>query len=347
MGARDTARLPTLGTMTYDRPMFATLHGAYPATDPDEVVDRDVESLVRRVLDDQRDAGLGLLTDGGVRTDDAGATILARLGGSSRPVRAAPLTVDSWIRTADAASGVPVKQCLPGPYTLGRRFAPTKTRRHDLTMILADALAGELADLAAAGCPFIQIDEGAAVSIGVDTDERTRFVEAQDRLLAGLERRGTPGRPHLSLAIVGGSADAAEPETIFAPEYDSYLFDLIDGPDNWRLITRAPADRGIVLGVVDRTSAVDGPELILWAVGYAASSGGRGESRVGIATAGSLAGLSRADARRKIDLLGSVVKLIDRRHVEPIAASLDPRAVDSRSATLGRWTPPPERRPGG
>ncbi len=131
------------------------------------------------------------------------------------------------------------------------------------------------------------------------------------------------------------------------PEYDSYLFDLIDGPDNWRLITRAPADRGIVLGVVDGTSAVDGPELILWAVGYAASSGGRGESRVGIATAGSLAGISRADARRKIDLLGSVVKLIDRRHVEPIAASLDPRAVDSRSATLGRWTPPPERRPGG
>ncbi len=58
--------------MTYDRPMFATLGGAYPATDPGDVVDRDVESLVRRVLDDQREAGLGLLTDGGVRTDDAG-----------------------------------------------------------------------------------------------------------------------------------------------------------------------------------------------------------------------------------------------------------------------------------
>ena len=333
--------------MTYDRPMFATLHGAYPATDPGAVVDRDVESLVRRVLDDQQDAGLGLLTDGGVRTDDAGATILAGLGGPSRLTRNGPLTVDAWLRTAAAVPGVPVKQSLPGPYTLGRRFAPTEQRRRDLTMILADALAAELADLAAAGCPFIQIDEDAAVSIGLDADERICFVEAQERLLAGLGPRGTPGRPHTSLAIAGGNADAAGPETVFAPAYDSYLFDLIDGPDNWRLITRAPADRGIVLGVVDRTTAVDGPELILWAVGYAASSGDRGESRVGIATSSSLAGLSRADARRKIDLLGSVVKLIERRHVEPIAASLDPRAIDSRSGTLGRWTPPPERRTGG
>ena len=113
------------------------------------------------------------------------------------------------------------------------------------------------------------------------------------------------------------------------------------------MITRAPPDRGIVLGVVDPGEAVTDAAVIVWAIGYAASSGDRGETRVGIATSGSLAALSRAEARRKIDLLGTVVGLIDRRHVEPIAASLDPRAVDSRSAALGRWTPPAERRPGG
>jgi Cobalamin-independent synthase, Catalytic domain len=332
-------------TMAYDRPMFATLHGTYPATDPGEQA-ADVESLIRRVLDDQREAGLGLLTDGGLRSGDPGALVLADLGGPDRPTRRGPLTVDAWIRTADAASGLPVKQCLPGPYTLGRRFAPTEDGRRDLTIALADALAAELADLAAAGCPFIQVDEDAAVSIGPDPTEQSRFVEAQARLLAGLEARGAPGRPHASLAIVGGSADAAGPETIFAPAYDSYLFDLVDGPDNWRLITRAPADRGIVLGVVGPGDAVTDAAVIVWAVGYAASNGNRGETRVGIATSGSLAALSRTDARRKIDLLGTVVGLIDRRHVEPIAASLDPRAVDSRSATLGRWTPPADRRPG-
>lgn len=332
--------------MAYDRPMFATLHGAYPASDPGDDA-ADVETLVRRVLDDQQAAGLGLLTDGGLRSGDPGATILAQLGGPGRPARDGPLTVDAWLRTADAASGVPVKQCLPGPYSLGRRFAPTERRRRDLTIALAEALAGELVDLAAAGCPFIQIDEEAAVSVGTDEGERTRFLEAQDRLLAGLEPRGTPGRPHVSLAIVGGSADTAGPETVFSPAYDSYLFDLIDGPDNWRLITRAPPDRGIVLGVVDPGEAVTDAAVIVWAIGYAASSGDRGETRVGIATSGSLAALSRAEARRKIDLLGTVVGLIDRRHVEPIAASLDPRAVDSRSAALGRWTPPAERRPGG
>ena len=325
--------------MAYDRPVFATLHGAYPATDPDEVTGADLETLVGRVLDDQLQAGLGLLTDGGLRWPDPGAAVVGLLGGPERVVRAAPLSVDGWLLTAEAAAGTPVKQCLPGPYTLGRRFVRAEAGRRDLTVRLAEALAGELIDLGAAGCPFIQVDEDGATAIGLDETERALFVEAQDRLLAGVGPPGTAGRPHLSLAIVGGDADAAGPETIFAARYDSHLFDLIAGPENWRLITRAPAERGIVLGVVDRTAVVDGPEVVLWAIGYASSSQRRGETRVGISTAGSLAGLSREEARRKIDLLGSVVRLVERRDVEPIAAAIDPRAVDSRSAALGHWTP--------
>ena len=142
----------------------------------------------------------------------------------------------------------------------------------------------------------------------------------------------------MSLAIVGGSADAAGPETIFGPAYDSYLFDLIAGPDNWRLITPAPPERGIVLGVVwPDEPTLDDRSTIVWAVGYAAS-GGRGEARIGIAPSGSLAGIPIEAARAKIGLLGEVVGLIDERRAEPIAASLDPRAVDARSAALGRWT---------
>ena len=200
-----------------------------------------------------------------------------------------------------------------------------------------------MVDLAEAGCPFIQVDEDDATQIGDDDAERALFVETHGRVLAGLDPPGSAGRPHVSLAISGGNADAAGPETIFAPAYDSHLFDLIAGPDNWRLITRAPAERGIVLGVVDASGLVNDPAVIVWAVGYAASTQARGEQRVGIAPAGSLAGLSRVAARRKIELLGEVVRIVDRRGEVPIAASLDPRAVDIRSAALGRWTPPPER----
>ncbi len=319
--------------------MFATLAGGYPATDPGSPSDRPVDELVRVVLAEQAEAGLALLTDGSLRWPDPVDAIGRRLlGGDGVPRRDRPLTVAAWTFAADAAAGVPVKQCLPGPYSLGRRFAERESERADLTRAFADALAVELVDLADGGCPFIQVDEPAAVLIGADPAEQTLFREVQARLLDGLGP--TRDRPHLSLAITGGNADLAGGATIFAAPYDSHLFDLIAGPDNWRLVTVAPAERGIVLGVADAHSPiVDEREIIIWAVGYAAASRGRGEVRIGIASSGSLAGVPRAAARAKIDRLGEVVKLVDRRGEEPIAASLDPRAVDTRSAALGHWTP--------
>ena len=326
--------------------MFATLAGGYPATDPGSPPDRPVDELVRAVLAEQAEAGLALLTDGSVRWPDPLEAIGRML---LRPDRAGhrrdgPLTVDAWTFAADAADGVPVKQCLPGPYSLGRRFAEGEAVRADLTRAFADALAVELVDLAAAGCPFIQVDEPAAVSIGSDPGEQTLFREAQARLLDGLGP--TEARPHLSLAITGGNADLAGGATIFAAPYDSHLFDLIAGPDNWRLVTVAPAERGIVLGVADaRSPVVDEREVIVWAVGYGAASRGRGEARIGIAPSDSMVGLPRAAARAKIDRLGEIVRLVDRRAEEPIAAALDPRAVDLRSSALGGWTPRGARYP--
>ncbi len=318
--------------------MFATLAGGYPAPVPFDPAGTGVDDAVRAVLDDQVEAGLGLLTDGSLRWPDplraVGRALLPQ--GSRLPHRSRPLTVAAWSRAQELAGAVPVKQCLPGPYTLGRRLAETPGIRRDLTMALADVLAGELSDLAEAGCPFIQVDEPDAVDIGADAGERGLFVAAQERLQVGLAPVGS--RPHLSLGIVGGSADGAGPETIFGPAYDSYLFDLLAGPDNWRLITAAPIERGIVLGVVwPDEPTLDDRATIVWAAGYAAS-GGRGEARVGIAPAGSLAGIAIEAARAKIRLLGEAVRLIDERREEPVAAALDPRAVDSRSAALGRWT---------
>jgi methionine synthase II (cobalamin-independent) len=326
--------------------MFATLAGGYPATDPGRPPDRPVDELVRAILAEQAEAGLALLTDGSLRWPDPFEAIGRFLLGPGGvvPRRDRPLTVDAWTFAAGAAEGVPVKQCLPGPYSLARRFSVGEAGRADLTRAFADALAVELVDLAAAGCPFIQVDEPGAVTIDTDPVEQGLFRESQARLLAGLGSTGE--RPHLSLAISGGNADRAGAATIFAAPYDSHLFDLIAGPDNWRLVTVAPAERGIVLGVADaRSPTVDEREIVVWAVGYGAASRGRGEARIGIAPSDSLAGLPRAAARAKIGRLGEIVRLVDRRAEEPIAASLDPRAVDARSATSGRWTPPEARYP--
>ena len=88
----------------------------------------------------------------------------------------------------------------------------------------------------------------------------------------------------------------------------------------------------------------DGPEVLLWAAAYAASTGARGPDRVGLATASSLAGLSWPDAIRKLERLGAAARLAEAPASEAVA-SLDPRAVSSRAAALGYVGPGPSRGP--
>src|SRR5438046_2529122 len=199
-----------------------------------------------------------------------------------------------------------------------------------------EPLTHELHALAAAGCPLIQVDEAGATLIGEDREQRALFREAQRILLDGFGSNGT----HVSLAITMGNADKAGEDTIFDAHYASYLFDLIAGPDNWRLIARAPGERGIICGVVDaRNTALDTKEVLIWAAHYAASTGGRGLARVGLSPSASLEYLPRDRALAKIKVLDEAARLAAMAPSEELAQALDPRAVDIRSAAFGRYAP--------
>ena len=104
-----------------------------------------------------------------------------------------------------------------------------------------------------------------------------------------------------------------------------------------------PGDRGVIAGALTAHETGDeSPELLLYAIGYAASTGGRGSTRVGLSTSGSLAELSWDRAVAKLARLGEVARLA----AEPVderRAAIDPRAVDIRSAGLGRYDPPSGR----
>jgi hypothetical protein len=231
--------------------------------------------------------------------------------------------VAAW-RTTAARTDRMVKAVIDGPLTSGRSVAEVRA----LVLSLADA-----------GCGWIEIREPAATTIGTDPDARARFADAHARLTADL-----PPDVHLSLGITGGNADTAGIETILAGAYASIALDLIDGPDNWRLATTTPATVGLICGALStRAGSDDGPELLLWAAGYAASTRGRGRARVGLATAGSLAGLSWDAAVGKVRRLGEAARLAAL-PLEAQRAAIDPRAVDSRSAALGRYEPPASRR---
>jgi methionine synthase II (cobalamin-independent) len=321
----------------YDRPMFATLLGALPMPPVSDGVeprspsalDRAIEAVIRA----QEEAGLEPITDGRLADREL-----------ERFVEWAPGTVvDRWRRAA-ALTNRAVKRALPGPYTLGRLGAGddlgargldsnARQERARRTLAFADSLRLEVEALAAAGCPLVEIEESHAHRIGTDPVERRLFREAQHRLADGVT--GT----HLSLSIVGGAAHEAGIETILDAPYASLAVDLIAGPENWNLVTRAPGDRGVIAGV-ESARAVDEPkEVVLWAAHYAASTRGRGLDRVGIGSAASYANLTWDVAVRKMRILGEAARLAAMPAGEELARSLDPRALDARRAALGHDAP--------
>jgi methionine synthase II (cobalamin-independent) len=290
--------------------VFATLLGRLPRP-PLEPNASDLE-LVEAAVRAQEEAGLEPVTDGGLENTQS------------------PL--DRWLAMAGITTRA-AKQDLVGPMT--------RARGGNAAAILeaADVVNADLRGLAAAGCPFIEIHEPAAIEIGGGVAARRLFRDAHHRLLDGVIG------PHLSLAIIGGNADATGIETLLSAPYASLAVDLIAGPENWRLVAATPGARGVVCGVISpEPDSDDSVEVVLWAAAYAASTGGRGPSRVGLATAGSLAALPWEVAQAKLRRLGEAARLAEL-PADELRRSIDPRAVDIRSAALGRVESRKSRRP--
>ena len=284
--------------------MFATLLGDLPR--PPLPPDTTPHDLVYFALEAQATAGLEPLTDGGL------------WGGELDPV-------ERWRATAALANRA-VKAVVPGPFSaVGAGQADD-----DSLAAAAGATNATLRALAAAGCVLAEVHEPAASTIGEDRDAQRRFAATTRRALDGVTGI------HRSLAITGAAADAAGIETILAAPWDSIALDLVGGPDNWRLASAAPGSIGIVCGALGTgVRADESVEVLLFAINYAASTGGRGHDRVGIATAGSLAGVSWDVAVRRMRVLGEAVRLAGA-SADELAATLDPRAVSIRGAALGR-----------
>jgi 5-methyltetrahydropteroyltriglutamate--homocysteine methyltransferase len=327
------------------------------------------DDLVRELLAEQMDAGIELLTDGQVRWEDPQTAVAGGLRGFEitgllryfdtntyfRQPRAvepprweSPITVADWTFARDAAASLaaergvaapPVKQCLVGPYTLGRLSDEGAVGRERLVLALAEALNEELHALHAAGTPVIQLDENALTLIGPDDDaERRLAAEALRRVVQGLHDA------HLCLAVTMGDAVGVGPGVLFDLPFRSYLFDLIAGPDNWELIAGAPHERGIVCGVADaRNTRPDDEPVMIWAAHYAASTSARGLDRVALSPSTGLEYLPRDRARAKVEALAAAARKATITDPEELARVIDPRAVDKRSAALGRYTPPSER----
>ena len=275
--------------------MFSTLLGSLPRADA--MGERDAA-----ILGELAGVGLELLATGAPPADPS----------------AEPAEVVAMWQAAAGATDRPVKQVLLGPYSAGRdgpRSQPSA---------LAERLRATIVALADAGCAFVEIDESDALAVAVVDGERRRFDDAHRRL-DGVERT------HLSLALTGGNLDGAGAATFFDRGYASFAFDLIAGPDNWRLIAVAPGDRCIVCGALDpRPGGDETRELLVWAAHYAASTGGRGLARVGLANAPSLADVPWEVALRKLGRVAEAARVAGIESPEEMGRLLDARAFGGR-----------------
>jgi methionine synthase II (cobalamin-independent) len=294
--------------------MFSTVLGSLPAIDDARA---DEAAAIARNVADLEAAGLELLSDG-LPAADPGDD---------------PVSVAARWSAAAAVTSRPVKQAITGPWSGNRGSisgSSSALERATRARAIVDALA-------AAGCPFIEIMEPAALSIASEATDRRGFVAAHQALLDGLDG------VHVSLTLTGGNLDAAGPATFFDLPYPSFAFDLIDGPDNWRLIAAAPGDRGIVCGALAaRAGGDETREVLVWAAQYAASTGGRGIDRVGLANASSLGGLPRDVALRKLRRIAEASRIASESSADELARRLDPRAFGGRRNRPGARRAPLE-----
>ena len=127
-----------------------------------------------------------------------------------------------------------------------------------------------------------EVESNPAISY-VECPELTQTGPEQRKHLA--ERLNTLTGVHRALLPVGGNLVGMTREEWLQIPAESLVINPIRDPESWRAAATWPGERGLILALVpapgDESS--EPVEILLWAVRYAASLGGRGLDRVGVA----------------------------------------------------------------
>ena len=183
---------------------------------------------------------------------------------------------------------------------------------------------------------FATLLDPAAFSSEPESNAAIHFVECPELTTAEptsrdhlAERMAALAGVHRALLPVGGNlVGMARDEWLQIPA-ESLVINPIRDPESWRAAATWPGDRGLILALVPAPGDEDPEpvEILLWAVRYAASLGGRGLDRVGVAGMLPIAkgAPDPAEAEKRIALLERLVDL-SAANEETLRAELDPRA---------------------
>ena len=143
------------------------------------------------------------------------------------------------------------------------------------------------------------------------------------------ERMAALAGVHRALLPVGGNLVGMTRDEWSQIPAESLVINPIRDPESWRAAATWPGDRGLILALVPAPGdeAAEPVEILLWAVRYAASLGGRGLDRVGVAGMLPIAkgAPDPAEAEKRIALLERLVEL-SAANEETLRAELDSRA---------------------
>jgi len=243
------------------------LRRAVAQHDVDEGSDAEVRAaedhLILLAIKEQRISGLDIVTDGLIRWNDPASHLAGKLQGVRingllrffdtnfyfrQPVvrgkieRVGPLVVNEFVWAAKK-SRQPVKPVVTGPCTLGHLSICEvgSVTKGDLIMAFAEALAAEVAELAAAGARLIQVDEPALLKYPAD------MTLAREALTLIASRKG---EAELALATYFGDAAPVYAELQALP-VDTLVLDFTYSSELPSVIQSEGSTKRLAFGVLD------------------------------------------------------------------------------------------------
>ncbi|MFN2489807.1 MAG: hypothetical protein ABR529_08745 [Actinomycetota bacterium] len=239
-----------------------TLHALERGTARVDDVRRAQDDSARALIREQEEAGVDIVTDGHARWDDILTPFARHMAGFEiggllrwfdnnvyyrRPVCIdaiewrGPASVDAFTFARSVAER-PVKAVVPGPVTFARLSVDEHYGDHArFVLAIARVLAQEIFELEAAGARHVQIDEPALLGAPEDLELAAKALEI---MVAEL------GSAETTLATYFGDAKRLGAD-IFGLSADWFGLDLVAGPENAELISRAPQGTNIQAGIVD------------------------------------------------------------------------------------------------
>ncbi len=227
----------------------------------DEDMEQELQKVTRRVIKEQEEAGLSLVTDGQIRWEDLAHPIVRGVSGLRRgtlrrffdnntyyrrlevdgPVRWQKSAVADEYRFASKASARPVKVVLPGPLTLvtATELKKGQTREGMLDMY-SEILYKEVEALSKAGVRDIQLDEP-ALEPGEPLIDRT--IEHINGILKGITARRW-------VAVYFNDVSPIL-QKLAKLQIEVLSIDLVSSPDSLKQLRSGVWGRELALGLVD------------------------------------------------------------------------------------------------